>query len=71
MSTVTVSTRAPRHTASRIERVLLNGAAVLEGLAIRHMARRDAASDVERRRETAAEVRRDAQAAGNMQLLPR
>ncbi|MDL9979586.1 hypothetical protein [Microbacterium candidum] len=72
MSTISVSTRAPRHTApSRSERLLLRGSALLERIALQHMIRRTAATDIERRRETAAEVRRDAQAAAGLQLLSR
>ncbi|GAA4353538.1 hypothetical protein [Microbacterium rhizosphaerae] len=72
MSTVTVrtvSTRAAAPTA--LERLLLDGAAALEGIAMRHMQRRQRSAAVERRRARDAETRRDAQAAGNLSLLPR
>lgn len=70
MTTITVRTTV-RPAATRFERVLLDGSATLEAIALRHMHRRTAAADVERRREQAADARRDAQAAGSIQLLPR
>jgi hypothetical protein len=72
MTTVAVRTRST-HVArpTAFERILLESAAVLAGLALRHMHRRAAAADVERRREHDADARRDAQAAGNLSLLPR
>jgi hypothetical protein len=72
MTTVTVRTRAPRLTApTRLERALLDGSAALEGIALRHMRRRTCSTDAERRRAADADKRRDAQAAGNLGLLPR
>ncbi len=68
MSTLTVrSASAP----TGIERLLLDGSAALEGMALRHMHRRTATTDIERRRVAAADARRDAQAAAGLQLPPR
>jgi hypothetical protein len=72
MTTVAVRRRSTHAAAPTVfERMLLDGSAVLAGLALRHMDRRAAAADVERRRECAADTRRDAQAAGNISMLPR
>lgn len=69
MSTLTVRTRALRPTP--VERLLLGGSAALERLALRHMHRRAAVADVERRRAQHADARRDAQAVAGVQMLPR
>lgn len=72
MSTITVRTRSAGIAApTAVERLLLDGSAALEGLAMRHMQRRECSVDVERYRARYADTRRDAQAAGNLSLLPR
>jgi hypothetical protein len=72
MSTVTVRTVSARAGApTALERLLLDGSAALEGIAMRHMQRRERSADVERRRSQDADTRRNAQAAGNLSMLPR
>ena len=72
MSTITLRTPSAGAAApTALERLLLDGSAALEGIALRHMQRRGRSVEVERRRARDAETRRDAQAAGNLSLLPR
>jgi hypothetical protein len=72
MSTVTIRTISARAAApTTLERLLLDGSDALEGIAIRHMQRRARSAGVERRRSRDTDTRRDAQAAGNLSMLPR
>jgi hypothetical protein len=72
MSTVTVRTVSSGASApTALERLLLDGSAALERIAMRHMQRRGRSVAVERRRSADADTRRDAQAVGNLAMLPR